>query len=139
ARQPMLRILDDLHSVKGIDQPTIERLRPFVTILPVNTWINGNTARPEVIAAHIPGLSLQQAQGLVAERNQGRSFINRGDFVNRLNMPEIQTTSAKVGITSNWFRVHGQTRLGERLVSLQALLLRNEEQQPEIIWTRVGA
>lgn len=138
AKRPMLRVIDDLYNIKGVDRHIIELLRTHVTILPVNTWINGNTARPEAIAAHIPDLSLRQAQSLLAERDQGRWFINRGDFVNRLQRPDLDVSSVKVGITSNWFLVHGQTRIGERLVTMQALLLRNEQQKPEVIWTRVG-
>lgn len=139
AKRPMLRVIDDLYDIKGVDRHIIELLRTHVTILPVNTWINGNTARPEAIAAHIPDLSLRQAQSLLAERDQGRWFINRGDFVNRLQRPDLDVSSVKVGITSNWFRVYGQTRIGERQVTMQALLLRNEQQKPEVIWTRVGA
>ncbi|WP_312341224.1 type II secretion system minor pseudopilin GspK [Stutzerimonas nitrititolerans] len=137
--RPKLRVLDDLRNLKGIDDAILERLRPYVTILPANTWINGNTARAEVIAAHVPGLSLQQAQSLLAERDQGRWFINRGDFVNRLRMPDSEMTRIRIGITSNWFLVHGRALSGERLVSLHALLQRNEEQHPRIIWSRTGA
>ncbi|EXF47492.1 general secretion pathway protein K [Pseudomonas sp. BAY1663] len=138
-RRPMLRVLGDLRNLKGIDDGILERLRPYVTILPANTWINGNTARAEVVAAHVPGLSLQQAQGLLVERDQGRWFINRGDFVNRLRMPDREMTSIRIGITSNWFLVHGQALSGERLVTLDALLHRNEEQRPRVIWSRTGA
>ncbi|WP_313054857.1 type II secretion system minor pseudopilin GspK [Pseudomonas lopnurensis] len=137
--RPKLRVLDDLRNLKGIDAAALERLRPYVTILPANTWINGNTARAEVLAAHVPGLSLQQAQSLLAERDQGRWFINRGDFVNRLRMPDREMTRIRIGITSNWFLVHGRARSGERLVSLHALLQRNEEQRPRVIWSRAGA
>lgn len=139
ARRPMLRVVDDLQDIKGMNAQMLVLLRAHVTILPINTWINGNTARPEAIAAHIPDLSLRQAQSLLSERDQGRWFINRGDFVNRLQMPDTEVSSVKVGITSNWFRVHGQTRIGDRLITMQALLLRNEEQKPEVIWTRIGA
>ncbi|GLZ23996.1 type II secretion system protein K [Stutzerimonas stutzeri] len=136
--RPKLRVLDDLRSLEGIDDGTLERLRPYVTILPANTWINGNTARAEVLAAHVPGLSLQQAQSLLAERDQGRWFINRGDFVNRLRMPDREMTSIRIGITSNWFLVHGRALSGERLVTLHALLQRNEEQRPRVVWSRAG-
>ncbi len=44
ARMPALRRLDDLARL-GIPPATLERLRPYVTILPETTWINGNTAR----------------------------------------------------------------------------------------------
>lgn len=57
ARMPALRRLDDLARL-GIPPATLERLRPYVTILPETTWINGNTARAEVLAACVPGLGL---------------------------------------------------------------------------------
>ncbi len=76
--QPMLRTLQDLRSVKGVTPALLETLAPYVTILPTNTWLNGNTASAPVLAACVPGLSLQRAQALVRERDSGHWFINRG-------------------------------------------------------------
>ena len=86
----------------------------------------------------VPGLSLSQAQALVAERDGGRWFINRGDFVNRLRMPQVAVDTVQVGITSEWFRVQGQVRREQRRVTLEALLYRPEDRQPQVIWSRVG-
>lgn len=136
--QPMLRTLQDLRSVKGVTEVLLETLVPYVTILPTNTWLNGNTASAPVLAAYVPGLSLQRAQALVRERDGGHWFINRGDFVNRLRMPELEMTSVKVGITSDWFRLRGQARSGQRRVELDALLQRSQDRLPQVIWSRVG-
>lgn len=139
ARRPMLRSVDALAGLKGMDAEALQRLRRFVTVLPALTWINGNTATAEVLAAQVPGLSLQQAMALVAERDSGRWFINRGDFVNRLRMPQLAMANVRVGINSDWFRLRGQARLGSRELPLQALLRQREGQLPDVIWSRVGA
>jgi len=136
--RPMLRTLQDLSDIEGVTPALLETLAPFVTILPANTWLNGNTASAPVLAAYVPGLSLQRAQALVNERDGGHWFINRGDFVNRLRMPELETSAVKVGITSDWFRLRGQARSGQRRVELDALLQRSQDRLPQVIWSRVG-
>lgn len=136
--RPMLRTLQDLRSIKGVTPQVLEALAPYVTILPANTWLNGNTASAPVLAAYVPGLSLQRAQALIAERDGGHWFINRGDFVNRLRMPELEMASVKVGITSDWFRLRGHARSGQRRVVLDALLQRSQDRMPQVIWSRVG-
>lgn len=139
AKYPMLRSLDDLSGVEGLDPLLLQRMQGFISVLPGVTWVNGNTARAEVLSAVVPGLSLSQAQALVAERDSGRWFINRGDFVNRLHLPQVAVESVLVGITSEWFRLQGQTRREQRRVTLDALLHRPENRQPQVIWSRVGA
>ncbi|MCQ2995425.1 type II secretion system minor pseudopilin GspK [Pseudomonas syringae] len=138
AKRPMLRSLDDLRSVEGVTDDVLARLAPYMTILPALTWINGNTASALVLAANVPGLSLQRAQALVAERDSGQWFINRGDFVNRLRMPKATMDTIRIGITSDWFRLHGRARSQQRQVSLDALLYRAKDALPQVIWSRVG-
>lgn len=136
---PMLRSVDDLRSVEGVNEAVIGKLAPYLTVIPATTWLNGNTATAQVLAAYVPGLSLERAQALINERDAGRWFINRGDFVNRLRMPNLELTSVKVGITSDWFRLRGEARRDQRRVSLDALLHRSEDRLPQVIWSRVGA
>ncbi|RBB99461.1 general secretion pathway protein GspK [Pseudomonas sp. MWU12-2115] len=135
---PMLRSIDDLRSVEGVSEAVIGKLAPYLTVIPATTWLNGNTATAPVLAAYVPGLSLERAQALINERDAGRWFINRGDFVNRLRMPNLELTSVKVGITSDWFRLRGEARRDQRRVSLDALLHRSEDRLPQVIWSRVG-
>lgn len=135
---PMLRTLDDLRSVDGVNDALLAKMAPYLTVIPATTWLNGNTATAPVLAAYVPGLSLERAQALINERDAGRWFINRGDFVNRLRLPQLEITSVKVGITSDWFRLRGQARRDQRRVSLDALLHRSEDRLPQVIWSRVG-
>ncbi|WP_085656776.1 type II secretion system minor pseudopilin GspK [Pseudomonas sp. B11(2017)] len=135
---PMLRTLEDLRSVEGVDDAVLRKLTPYLTVIPANTWVNGNTATAPVLAAYVPGLSLERAQALINERDAGRWFINRGDFVNRLRLPQLEMTSVKVGITSDWFRLRGQARREQRRVSVEALLHRSQDRLPQVIWSRVG-
>lgn len=136
ARSPMLRSVRQLAGLPGMDTASLARLEAFATVLPANTWVNGNTASAEVLAAHVPGLSLEKARGLVAEREGGQWFINRGDFVNRLRMPQVVLESVPVGITSDWFRLMGHTAGGG--VRVEALLHLGETALPLVIWSRVG-
>lgn len=136
---PMLRSLEDLRSVDGVNDAVIGKLAAYLTVIPATTWLNGNTATAPVLAAYVPGLSLERAQALINERDAGRWFINRGDFVNRLRMPELELTTVRVGITSDWFRLRGEARRDQRRVSLEALLHRSQDRLPQVIWSRVGA
>jgi general secretion pathway protein K len=136
--RPMLRRLDDLAG-PGISVASLQRLHPFVTILPAATWVNGNTASAEVIAARVPGLSLARAKALVAERDRGQWFINSGDVLNRLRMPQLSTEQLRIGITSDWFLLQGYTRVAQHPLPISALLFRQQTAQPRLIWSRVGA
>ncbi|QHF47953.1 HxcX atypical pseudopilin [Pseudomonas sp. S35] len=138
AKYPMLRSLEDLSGIEGLDPELLQRLQTYISVLPDITWVNGNTARAEVLSAVVPQLSLSQAQALVAERDGGHWFINRGDFVNRLHLPQVAVDTVQVGITSEWFRLQGQARQDQRRVTLDALLHRPESRRPQVIWSRVG-
>ena len=138
AKYPMLRSVDELSAIEGLDPVLLRRLQGYISVLPGQSWVNGNTASAEVLSAVVPQLSLSQAHGLVAERDSGQWFINRGDFVNRLRLPQVAVDTVQVGITSEWFRVQGQARREQRRVTIDALLHRPEDRQPRVIWSRVG-
>ncbi|KPC33674.1 Type II secretion system protein K [Pseudomonas syringae pv. cilantro] len=138
ATRPMLRSVDDLRGLQGLSELLLERLGHYVSILPGNTLLNGNTTSAEVLAAVVPGLSLTKAQAVIAERNRGVWFINRGDILNRLQVPTLSIESLDVGVASDWFILRGQARQDRRRVSLQALIHRSEERMPQVIWSRTG-
>jgi general secretion pathway protein K len=52
---PMLRSIDDLRSVDGVNEALIGKLAPYLTVIPATTWLNGNTATAPVLAAYVPG------------------------------------------------------------------------------------
>jgi general secretion pathway protein K len=60
--------LDALRSYPFYTSAMIERLRPYVVVLPKSTPINLNTASAEVLEAVIAGIGLAQAERWVRER-----------------------------------------------------------------------
>ncbi|WP_454565634.1 type II secretion system minor pseudopilin GspK [Pseudomonas sp. AIG] len=138
ATQPMLRSLDDLRGLEGMNEQLLGRLNQYVSLIPAKTWVNGNTASAEVLVAVVPGLSLAQARAVVVERDRGQWFINRGDFVNRLHLPHLTVDGLNVGISSDWFLLRGHARRDQRRVSLDALLHRPADDLPKVVWSRLG-
>ncbi|URM25851.1 type II secretion system minor pseudopilin GspK [Pseudomonas frederiksbergensis] len=138
ASQPMLRSLEDLRGLKGMDEQVLARLGQYVSIIPAKTWVNGNTASAEVLAAVVPGLALSHARALVLERDSGQWFINRGDFVNRVRLPQLSVDGLNVGISSEWFLLRAQARRDQRRVSMDALLHLPQDNMPRVIWSRLG-
>jgi general secretion pathway protein K len=136
---PRLRAIEDLLAVPGVDSGSVARLRPFVTVLPQRTWINANTAKAEVLAAWVPGLELDRARALLRARDNGQWFVNRGDFANRLQMPQVDETDILVGITSQWFRVSSALQTSHTTLLMQALVHDDKEILPQVIWLREGA
>src|SRR5262249_5974438 len=60
--------VDELTQVRGYGVELVNRLRPFVAALPSAAPLNVNTAEPEVLVAMLPGLRIDAARVLVAQR-----------------------------------------------------------------------
>ncbi|MEI2418135.1 type II secretion system minor pseudopilin GspK [Orrella sp. JC864] len=138
-RAPFPRALEDLLAVEGVDAQVIARLKPYVTILPARTWLNANTTRAEVLAAWIPGYTLERARALLGQRDQGQWFVNRGDIMNRLQMPELRNERLPIGIQSNFFLVRGVVEHQGVVMIMAALLHDDKRTTPRVVWTREGA
>ncbi|WP_369326249.1 type II secretion system minor pseudopilin GspK [Alcaligenes nematophilus] len=136
---PRLRTLDDMLVDDAIDSAVLERLRPYVTVLPARTRTNANTARPEVLAATIPGLQLDRARALTQARDGGQWFLNRGDIFNRLQMQDrLSPSSLRVGVTSRWFRVTSALQAPRTIFVVNALLHDDKQTLPQVVWLREG-
>jgi general secretion pathway protein K len=134
--RPLPLTLDDLAAQAGLDEDRIDVLRPHLTVLPDVTPVNANTASAEVLAAVVPGLSLAQARAVVAQRDRGAWFNDTADFGNRLGNPELRPTPSQITADSNWFLVQGAVSLDRSILTMQALLRRDDRTLPGIIWTQ---
>jgi len=114
--------VDDLLAVPGFTPEMVERLRPFVIVLPSGkTKVNVNTALPEVLAA-ITGMSVSEANTLVAQRKQA-PWKDDANFTNALNGRAVDATEAW-GVNSEWFLVDSRIRLDRAALDAQALIHR---------------
>lgn len=134
ALAPGLRSIDDLRGMRGLDESALTALTPYLTVLPARTAINVNTAPAEVLATLSPGLSLSLAMTVADQRDRGQTFNNRADFINRLANPEIEIGSDAVAVDSDWFAVFGTVRLDRATVDMRALLQRDGQNMPRVIW-----
>jgi len=108
----------------GLSERSLQALMPFITLLPVRTPVNLNTAPPEVLLASVPGLDMASAQALVVSRAR-RHMETLMDADQLLGNPEIQFDSDAHGVASRFFEVTGRLRLGEATVQEMSVLQRD--------------
>ncbi|MVW72506.1 type II secretion system minor pseudopilin GspK [Bordetella sp. 15P40C-2] len=135
ASAPGLAGMSDLLGMEGITPDVLRALSPHVTIVPARTGINVNTASAVVLSAVVPGLSLAQARDLVRERDRGQWFTDSEDFLNRLPV-ENAVPAQPVHVRSEWFLVSGEVISRGVAQSMQALLRREGNAAPVIVWVR---
>jgi general secretion pathway protein K len=130
--------VEDLLSVRGVTPAIVERLRPFVTVLPVQTPVNVNTAPAEVLAAVVPDMSVSEANTLIVRRKQAawRGINYFWDQVGANRKPEPDPTSVR----SDWFFVDSRIRLDRAALDAQALIQRTPNLVagggPKVVWIR---
>jgi general secretion pathway protein K len=105
----------------GLDQDVLDKLRPFITILPVTTAVNINTAPKEVLAAVIDDMDLGTAQRLIdIRRTTPLKNINEASTL--LGRPMLKGSA--IGVASSYFEVSGRLRLEDRVVEQRYLVMR---------------
>lgn len=108
----------------GLSANTLERLKPYITLLPTRVPLNLNTASAEVLYASAEQLSYADAQKLVAAR-ASRHFRTLGDALAVLGTEQSPFDSGRHSVASRYFEVHGQLRLGDLVVRETSLVLRD--------------
>lgn len=115
-------------------QTILAQLKPFVTILPVTTPVNANTASAEVLSAVFENVSLADARRLVASRDRA-AFKDLADVLNRL--PDLQPSarSGKLDVATRFFILEGEIEYQRARIHQRALLQR-QLGRVEMIWKR---
>lgn len=138
--RPMPPVLpEDLAAIPGIDPGTAQTLAQFVILLDqTNTPVNFNTARPEMMAAAIPELSISDANALATERDHAY-FTSIGDIQNRLHGRGGMFSIAGLSTNSQYFIVRGTVRLDRAASTMQALVRRTgagAQGGVDVLWER---
>nr|WP_295642919.1 type II secretion system minor pseudopilin GspK [uncultured Methylibium sp.] len=113
----------------GVDAETLKLISPYVTLLPINTAVNPNTASKEVLAAVIDGLDLSGAERLVQAR-QRTPFRNVSEVGALLPQTARTDATRRLDVKSSFFEVRGRLRLQDRVTEERVLV---ERRQLEII------
>jgi general secretion pathway protein K len=121
----------------GLSVSTVAALEPYVTILPVRTPLNINTASAEALFASVPQLDLAGAKRLVAQRTRGyfRSLADAAALVQQ-NSPQF--VEGQHSVATKYFEVLGRLRLDRTWVEEHSLLQR-EGIDVRIVWRERGA
>ncbi|MBR0565819.1 type II secretion system minor pseudopilin GspK [Azoarcus sp. L1K30] len=127
--------VDEVAAVVGIDPSLWHRLQPFITAVPTPSPINVNTAPAEVLSALVPGLDLNAARVLVAERDHAW-FRDLADFGARLPAGASPPSGQLASVSSHHFLVTIHASYGVAVSRLEALLERRRI-WPEILWYRI--
>ena len=108
----------------GLSPSTAAALEPYVTILPVRTTLNINTASAEAISASMESLSITNARQLVERRT--RAFFKDLAAANAaLPSGGAPFNAAQHGVGTQFFEVYGKLRLDRTWVEEHSLLQRN--------------
>ena len=128
--------VEDLLAVKGFTPEMVERLRPFVTVLPEATPVNVNTAPAEVLAAVIPNFSMSEASALV-QRRKSSPWRDLQYFMTELG--GHTPVPGSVGVHSDYFIVSSRIRLDRGALNAEALIKRAASFGPgslTVVWVR---
>jgi general secretion pathway protein K len=105
----------------GIDDDSIQRMAPYVTLLPIRTAVNVNTASKEVLIAAIDSLDLGTAERMVQGR-QRQPFKSLQE-VQKL-VPTLKVEPQRANVSSAFFIVRGRLRLEDRVLEQSSLVER---------------
>ncbi|MEH6433649.1 type II secretion system minor pseudopilin GspK [Massilia sp. DD77] len=131
---PVLRV-DDLMVLPGFTPEVMQKLRPFLTVLPQQTQVNVNTAPAEVLAAVLPGYSLSEANVLVEKRKRApwRDIVQFQSELKAGSQPEDA-----ISVQSNYFLVQSRIRLDRAALNAESLISREGiiGGGTKVVWTR---
>ena len=121
----------------GLSPRSLAVLRPYITLLPVRTPININTASATVLYAGVPFLDMAQAQRLVSAR-QVTHFRTLADASKILGDAPGQLNEVQHSVSSRFFEVRGRLRLDQAVVE-ELSVVQREGLEVKTLWRDRGA
>lgn len=135
ANAPLVRTAE-LASVRGMTLRSVTALAPLVVALPSPTPLNVNTAPPEVLAAAVPGLEGDALTRFLTDRAQ-KPFTTIAEFRARLPAGTTVPDERTLAVASDFFIVSVIARQGETIAQGRALLQRQKDAWPQVVWQTV--
>jgi len=138
--------LEGLLRLPFYSQMILEQIRPFVSILPILTTVNVNTAPSEVLMAAINGLSRSAANSFVQQRST--TPVKSADEITALlnktgGGAGVSIDASLVDVRSQFWLARSEIRLGRGIFNSSALIQRSQTPLPsgnftQVIWSRTG-
>jgi general secretion pathway protein K len=119
----------------GLPADTVQALAPYITVLPVRTPINLNTASASVLLASVPGLSLSDAQRLVQQRER-QHWASLDAFQKALG--RAVSLDSNYSVNTRYFEVLGQLRMPHTTLQERSLVQRDLTDL-KVLWRESGS
>ncbi|MDZ7686478.1 MAG: type II secretion system minor pseudopilin GspK [Gammaproteobacteria bacterium] len=125
ADRPMTTI-SELRLILEMNAETLRKLTPHVSALPDPAApLNVNTATAPVLAALVPNLTAEAAEGLVSTRDSGGPWESVTDFLQEPALAGSGLSATGLGVQSGYFRVSVRARFLDRFAYLTSIVQRN--------------
>ena len=111
--------ISELRLVHNMTSENYEKLKPYITALPTPTALNVNTMSQVVFDS----LGEEGDSSKFVEEREDSVYNSVEDLIERLQLP-LETEG--LGVSSKYFRAHGQVVQGEQVVSMSTLIFRDE-------------
>jgi general secretion pathway protein K len=119
----------------GMSAQALQTLSPYITVLPVRTPVNLNTASVQVLYASVPGLSLSDAQRMVQQRER-QHWASVEAFQKALGRNvNLEGTHS---VSTRYFEVLGRLRMPQTTLQERSLLQR-DQQDVKVLWRESGS
>jgi general secretion pathway protein K len=138
--------LEGLLRLPSYNVGILDKIRPFVVVLPNLTAVNVNTAPAEVLMAAIPGLSRSAASSLVQQRATTplKSADEITALLNKMGAGQgVSISSALIDVRSQYWLARSEIRLGRGIFASSALIQRSPTplatgNYTQVIWNKTG-
>lgn len=116
----------------GLSSATLQRLAPYITLLPEATPVNLNTAPAEVLYAALTEIDHLMAHELVLKR-RARHWNSLDDVKQDLLHSSQQLDPRHHAVHTRYFEVRGRIRVNDTVQQELALVLR-DGRQARLVW-----
>ena len=116
----------------GMSRASMAKLAPHISLLPVTTPVNINTASPQVLAAVVPGLSISNAQQWIAKRDT-QAWNSLEEAQKKLGASAAGLNPKQHSVNSGFFEVIGQLRF-DAVTLIEKSLVRRTEIDSRTVW-----
>jgi general secretion pathway protein K len=121
---PLLPQTIDQLTWLGLSPRSLAVLRPFITLLPVRTPVNLNTAPVEVVYACVPTFELADAHRLVTRRSEAH-FSSLAEAAKASGQPGTPLNDAQHSINSRYFEILGKLQIEQTSVQEKSMVYRD--------------
>ena len=119
----------------GLNAQTLNTLAPYITVLPVRTLVNLNTAPPVVIYASVAGLNLADAHRLNAQGAQN-PWTSLDAFQKAAGKP--LRLDASHSVNSRFFAVEGRLRMPATTL-VEHSVVQRDQVDVKVLWRESGS